>query len=51
VTDIPDPASDQPMIDTRRIPSAATEGGMSILHAAMRKCHAYAFAAGVQGSK
>jgi hypothetical protein len=49
VKDFPDPAKDQPMIDTRRIPSTATEGGMSILHAAMQKCHDSAAAAGVTG--
>ena len=38
VTDFPDPTSDGPLVDTRRIPSAATEGGMSILNAAMRAC-------------
>jgi hypothetical protein len=51
VRDFPDPAKDQPMIDTNRIPSAATPGGMSILHAAMHKCGQYAAAAGVRGSK
>jgi hypothetical protein len=38
VTDFPDPVNGQPIVDTNRIPSAATEGGMSILNAAMRKC-------------
>ena len=38
VPDFPDPAVDQPMIDTNRIPSAAGDGGMTILHAAMDKC-------------
>jgi hypothetical protein len=51
VKDFPDPAKDQPMIDTRRIPSAATEGGMSILHAAMQKCRDSAAAAGVTGGR
>jgi hypothetical protein len=50
VRDFPDPAKDEPMIDTNRIPSAATPGGMSILHAAMHKCGRYASAAGVRGS-
>jgi hypothetical protein len=48
VTDFPDPAADEPMIDTNRIPSTATEGGMSILHAAMQKCRTFAGAAGVK---
>jgi hypothetical protein len=30
VEDFPDPAPDEPMVDTNRIPSAAEEGGMSI---------------------
>jgi hypothetical protein len=51
VRDFPDPAKDDPMIDTNRIPSAATRGGMSILHAAMQKCGKHASAAGVRGSK
>jgi hypothetical protein len=38
VKDFPDPAKDQPLVDTRRIPSAATEGGMTILNAAMQTC-------------
>lgn len=38
VPDFPDPAIDEPMIDTNRIPSAAKEGGMTLLHAAMEKC-------------
>jgi hypothetical protein len=38
VEDFPDPARDAPMVDTRRIPSAATDGGMTILNAAMQKC-------------
>src|SRR5437763_8515881 len=36
VKDFPDPAPDGPLIDTNRIPSAATDSGMSILHAAMQ---------------
>jgi len=47
VTDFPDPAVDDPMIDTNRIPSSATSAGMSILHAAMEKCRDHARAAGV----
>jgi hypothetical protein len=51
VRDFPDPAKGEPLVDTNRIPSAATPGGMSILHAAMQKCGDYASAAGVRGSK
>ena len=49
VEDFPDPAEGEPLVDTNRIPSAATEGGMSILHAAMQKCGDLAAAAGVEG--
>jgi hypothetical protein len=38
VEDFPDPAKDDPLVDTRRIPSAAEEGGMSIINAAMQTC-------------
>jgi hypothetical protein len=38
VPDFPDPANGQPLVDTNRIPSAATNSGMSILNAAMQKC-------------
>jgi hypothetical protein len=38
VEDFPDPANDAPLVDTNRIPSAATESGMTILNAAMQKC-------------
>jgi hypothetical protein len=38
VEDFPDPAEDAPLVDTNRIPSAATEAGMSILNAAMQTC-------------
>jgi hypothetical protein len=51
VTDFPDPAKDDPLVDTRRIPSSNRPGGMSILNAAMRTCGQYASAAGVRGSK
>ena len=47
VKDFPDPGPDDPMIDTRRIPSSGTPGGMSILHAAMQKCRGSAAEAGV----
>jgi hypothetical protein len=38
VEDFPDPAKDQPLVDTRRIPSAAENGGMSVINAAMQTC-------------
>jgi hypothetical protein len=38
VKDFPDPANGEPLVDTRRIPSAAGPGGMSIISAAMQKC-------------
>ena len=46
VSDFPDPAAGQPLVDTNRIPSASTSSGMTILNAAMRKCSAYGAAAG-----
>jgi hypothetical protein len=49
VKDFPDPTKDSPMIDTNRIPSAATQRGMSILHAAMQQCSDDASRAGVDG--
>lgn len=51
VTDFPDPTADGPLIDTTRIPSAATSEGMSLLHAAMRKCRSFAASAGVRGGQ
>jgi hypothetical protein len=48
VKDFPDPTRDSPLVDTNRIPSAATEGGMTILHAAMGKCQDEAAGAGVR---
>jgi hypothetical protein len=51
VRDFPDPAKTDPLVDTNRIPSAATPGGLTLLDAAMRKCGQYAAAAGVRGSK
>ena len=45
VKDFPDPAIDEPLVDTNRIPSSATTGGMSILNAAMQKCGDFAEAA------
>jgi hypothetical protein len=38
VEDFPDPTNGQPLVDTNRIPSAATARGMSILNAAMQVC-------------
>jgi hypothetical protein len=38
VEDFPDPAKGDPLVDTRRIPSAAQSGGMSIINAAMQTC-------------
>jgi hypothetical protein len=38
VEDFPDPAEDEPLVDTRRIPSAAEDGGMSVINAAMKTC-------------
>jgi hypothetical protein len=38
VPDFPDPTPNGPLVDTNRIPSAATSSGMSILNAAMHKC-------------
>ena len=40
VKDFPDPTNGEPLVDTNRIPSAATAGGMTILNAAMQKCRA-----------
>jgi hypothetical protein len=49
VPDFPDPANGQPLVDTNRIPSAATSRGMSILNAAMQKCSSYSEELGIQG--
>ena len=38
VKDFPDPANGQPLVDTTKIPSSNSPGGMSILNAAMQKC-------------
>src|SRR5262249_4815596 len=51
VKDFPDPVNGEPLVDTNRIPSSSTTGGMSILNAAMKKCGSYASVAGVQGSQ
>lgn len=45
VPDFPDPTPSGPLVDTTRIPSAATALGMSALHAAMQKCSSLAAAA------
>ena len=49
VKDFPDPTADGPLVDTNRIPSAATGSGRSMLNAALRKCGDYARGAGVTG--
>ena len=51
VPDFPDPTPNGPLVDTNRIPSAATSGGMSNLRAAMQKCRDFAAAAGVTGGQ
>jgi hypothetical protein len=51
VPDFPDPTPDGPLVDTNRIPSTATSGGLSSLNAAMRTCGSFARAAGVSGGK
>jgi hypothetical protein len=51
VPDFPDPTPDGPLVDTNRIPSSATPGGMTSLNAAMRSCSSFAAAAGVTGGK
>ncbi len=45
VKDFPDPANGQPLVDTNRIPSAATDSGRSILNAARQKCRDFVAAA------
>jgi hypothetical protein len=50
VPDFPDPAPNEPLVDTNRIPSANQPGGMSALNAAMHKCGAvYAAELGLRG--
>jgi hypothetical protein len=49
VEDFPDPALGDPLVDTNRIPSAAEDGGMAILNAAMGACGDVAAAAGATG--
>jgi hypothetical protein len=47
VKDFPDLLPNGPLVDTTRIPSSNSPGGISILHAAMQKCGGMAAAAGV----
>jgi hypothetical protein len=47
VPDFPDPIPNGPLVDTNRIPSSNSPGGMSILNAAMQECRDAAGAAGV----
>jgi hypothetical protein len=51
VRDFPDPGPNDLLIDTKRIPSAATSAGIAILNAATRKCGSFATAAGATGAK
>jgi hypothetical protein len=50
VKDFPDPTEDSPLVDTRRIPSAAGDG-ITRINAAMQKCRDLAANAGVVGTK
>ena len=38
VTDFPDPAPGDPLVDTNKIPSSNRAGGMDVLNAAMQQC-------------
>jgi hypothetical protein len=50
VKDFPDPVNGDPLVDTTKIPSSNSPGGMTILNAAMKKCGAVlGLAAGGQG--
>ncbi len=49
VEDFPDPVEGEPLVDTRKIPSAATSSGHSAVNAAMQACRDGAAAAGVTG--
>lgn len=51
VPDFPDPTPNGPLVDTNRIPSSNSPGGMGILNATMQKCGRYASAAGVKGGR
>jgi hypothetical protein len=50
VKDFPDPVQDEPIIDTTKIPSANTPGGMTILNAATQKCGDLAEPKGGEGA-
>jgi hypothetical protein len=50
VKDFPDPSPDAPLVDTNRIPSAAS-GDLSVLNAAMKTCGDLAAGAGVSGGR
>ena len=50
VKDFPDPTEDSPLVDTRRIPSAAGNG-ISRINAAMQKCRDLAASAGAVATK
>ncbi len=45
VRDFPDPVNGEPLIDTTKIPSTDTPGGMDILNAATQKCREFGDAA------
>jgi hypothetical protein len=51
VPDFPDPTANGPLVDTNRIPSAATPSGMTALNAAMHACRDFAAPAGVTGGR
>ena len=50
VKDFPDPTEDSPLVDTRRIPSAAGDG-IARINDAMQKCRDLAADAGAVGTK
>ena len=39
VKDFPDPVNGEPVVNTYKIPSSNQPGGMTILNAALQKCH------------
>ena len=41
VKDFPNPVNDEPLVDRRKIPSAAAPAGMSILNAAIQNCRGF----------
>jgi hypothetical protein len=51
VQDFPDPTPGAPLVDTNRIPSSGTPGGMSALHSAMQMCGDAAERAGVTADR